>query len=134
MASKEQEFYDKQHREMLRDADDNAKSAFYDGGAKQERDVAMRMLENSYDMYVTSMNETIERRRNKKDADGNRVYSEESLTGPIELMETMLDDIVEQYKQLGGNPEDLKKRPVLKRNDEMIMDAVERVSAEDGMV
>lgn len=134
MASKEQEFYDKQHREMLRDADDNAESEYYEGGAKQERDVAMRMLENSYDMYVTSMNETIERRRNKKDADGNRVYSEESLTGTIELMETMLEDIVEQYKQLGGNPEDLKKRPVLKRNDEMIMDAVERVSAEDGMV
>ena len=134
MANKEQEFYDKQRREMLRNADDNTKSEYYEGGAKQEREVALRMLENSYDMYQTSMNETIERRKNKKDKDGNRVYSDESLNGTIELMETMLEDIIEQYKELGGNPEDLKKRRVLQRNDERIMDAVERISAEDDMV
>lgn len=94
---------------------------------------ALKLLEASYDMYQTTREETIETRRNKKDRDGNRIYSEKSLTDTLELMDTMIEDVVNEYAKNGGDPENLKKRKVKKRNDKRIKDAVERISAADGM-
>ena len=102
-----------------------------ENGASREE--ALKILEASYDMYITSKEETIDIRRNKKDNDGNRIYSEASLNDTLELIDTMIDDIVKQYAEAGGNPEDLKKRKPKKRNNKQIKDVVERISMEDGM-
>ena len=40
---------------------------------KEEREKELELLRNSYDMYQTSKEETIDVRRNKKDKDGNRI-------------------------------------------------------------
>ena len=87
---------------------------------EQERREALKILENSYDMYQTSREETINIRKTKTDKDGNRIYSDKSLEDTLELMDTMLDDIVRQYVEIGGNPEDLKKRKRKKRDDKRI--------------
>ena len=102
-------------------------------GKELNREETLKMLESSYDMYRTTREETIERRNNKVDKDGNRIYSEGSLEATLELLDTMLDDIVMQYAKAGGNPDDLKNRKVKKRNNKKITEAVERISAEDGM-
>jgi hypothetical protein len=100
---------------------------------EQERREALKILENSYDMYQTSREETINIRKTKTDKDGNRIYSDKSLEDTLELMDTMLDDIVRQYVEIGGNPEDLKKRKKKKRDDKRIKESIERISNEDGM-
>lgn len=65
------------------------------------------MLESSYAMYESSKAETLKKRRNKLDKDGKQVYSEKSTEDIIQLMNTMQQDIVDQYKKLGGTEEEL---------------------------
>ena len=84
------------------------------------RKQALKVLENSYDMYELSRAEAIEKRKNKVDKDGNRIYTDESLAETLELMDTMQSDIIEKYVQLGGDPEDLKKRKPKKRSRKKI--------------
>jgi hypothetical protein len=100
---------------------------------KISREEALKLLESSYDMYQTTREETIDKRRHKTDKDGNRIYSENSLTETLELMDTMVEDVIKQYAELGGDVEKLKSRKVKKRNDRGIKDSVERISAQDGM-
>lgn len=100
---------------------------------EERRIQALRVLESSYDMYETSKAETIDVRKNKVDKDGNRIYTDQSLSDTMDLMEVMEEDIVTKYKELGGDPEKLKKRKVKKRNDKTIKEVVERISAQDAM-
>lgn len=100
---------------------------------EERRIQALRVLESSYDMYETSKNETIDERKNKVDKDGNRIYTDQSLSDTLDLMDVMEEDIITKYKELGGDPETLKKRKVKKRNNKSIKDAVERISAQDAM-
>lgn len=100
---------------------------------EERRKEALKVLESSYDMYEMSREETIETRKKKVDKDGNRIYTDKSIEDTIELMDTMQEDIITKYAQLGGNPEDLKKRKRKKRNNKAIKESVERVSAEDAM-
>ena len=100
---------------------------------EERRKEALKVLESSYDMYEMSREETIETRKKKVDKDGNRIYTDKSIEDTIELMDTMQEDIITKYAQLGGNPEDLKKRKRKKRNNKAIKESVERVSAADAM-
>ena len=100
---------------------------------EENRTQAMKILENSYDMYQTTRDETVKTRKNKKDKDGNRIYSDKSLDETIELMDVMQADVVAEYTKLGGNPEDLKNRKVKKRNDSAIKGVVEMENQKDGI-
>ena len=100
---------------------------------EERRVQALGILESSYDMYETSKAETIDVRKNKTDKDGNRIYSDQSLSDTMDLMDVMQEDIITKYKELGGDPETLKKRKVRKRNDKKIKETVERISAQDAM-
>ena len=82
---------------------------------EEERLQALKILESSYDMYEASKKEMIEVRKNKKDADGNRIYSDKSVSDTLELMETMQKDIISKYLELGGKEEDLKSRKPVKK-------------------
>lgn len=74
---------------------------------EEERLQALEILRNSYKMYERSKAETIKVRKEKKDKDGNRIYTDKSLEETLELMNTMQKDVKDKYLALGGKEEDL---------------------------
>lgn len=89
----------------------------------------LKVLESSFEMYENSKNEASKRRENAKDKFGGKMYSDESTVETIELMETMQKDIIDEYTELGGNPENLKalaKNNVSKSNTESKRDIMRK--------
>ena len=74
--------------------------------ARQKR---LETLRASYEMYERSKKDTKEKHKTAKDKSGNKIYSDSATKSTIQLMETMQQDIYDEYIQLGGKPEDLKK-------------------------
>lgn len=77
---------------------------------KQEeltKEQSLKLLENSFEMYEMSRREAIEERNKRVDKYGNKIYSDQSTKETIELMDTMQEDIIRQYLQLGGSIETL---------------------------
>jgi hypothetical protein len=68
----------------------------------------LERLRNSYIMYEKTKAETIEQRTNAVDKNGNKKYSPSSLKDTLALIETMQQDIMTQYIQLGGDKADLE--------------------------
>ena len=75
---------------------------------EKARLAAMETLKNSYAMYERSRAEMIDKRQTMTDKFGNRIYSDESIVQQTELINTMQDDIVKKYIELGGTLEELK--------------------------
>lgn len=69
---------------------------------------AMATLRNSYAMYERSRADMIDKRQTMTDKHGNRIYSDESIAEQTELINTMQDDIVKKYIELGGTLDDLR--------------------------
>ena len=80
--------------------------------ARQKR---LETLRASYEMYERSKKDTKEKHKTAKDKSGNKIYSDSATKSTIQLMETMQQDIYDEYIQLGGKPEDLKKYSQKKR-------------------
>ena len=80
----------------------------------------LKLLENSFEMYEMSRREAIEERSKRKDKYGNPIFSQQSTKETIELMDTMQEDVIRQYLQLGGKIETLEtirsKKPKLDRD------------------
>ena len=75
---------------------------------EEQRKTAMTVLINSYNMYEKSIADTIKRRKEAKDKDGNPIYSEKETEKALQLMKTMQKDVVDRYVALGGTEEELK--------------------------
>ena len=91
------------------------------------------MLEHSYEMYEASKADMKATRGTMTDKEGNRIYTDDSVDETLELMETMQDDIVQKYVQLGGDPEDLKKKRVKKINRKDAGKVVSMANVKDEM-
>lgn len=80
----------------------------------------LRRLESSYEMYENTKEDTIKHRNSTLDKDGNKVYSDKSTAETLDLIKTMQKDIVDQYKKLGGDVNNLtnprKSRAKKKKN------------------
>ena len=80
---------------------------------KEEKELtkeqSLKLLENSFEMYEMSRREAIEERKKRVDKYGNKIYSDQSTKETIELMDTMQEDIIRQYLQLGGSIEKLNE-------------------------
>lgn len=101
---------------------------------EEERLQALEILRNSYEMYERSKAETIKIRKEKKDPDGNRMYTDKSLEDTLELMETMQKDIKQQYLELGGNEEELYKKTNKRNVDrKALLQAIESANQKDAM-
>lgn len=72
------------------------------------KEQSLKLLENSFEMYEMSRREAIEERDKRTDKYGNKIYSEQGTKETIELMDTMQEDIIRQYLQLGGKIEALE--------------------------
>ena len=71
---------------------------------------ALQILESSYDMYEKTKRETVRRMSDELNEDGSKKWSEEYINEKVQEIQYAQDDIVEQYIQTGGNPDDLKKK------------------------
>ena len=93
----------------------------------------LKMLENSFEMYEMSRREAIDERSKRKDKYGNPIFSQQSTKETIELMDTMQEDVIRQYLQLGGKIETLEairtKKPKLDRK--RIADAIQNAESNE---
>lgn len=76
--------------------------------SEEDKQREMERLRESYCMYERSKKQTMERRKNLKNANGDPVYSERSIEPTLKLIKTSQDDIVEQYMMYGGTREELE--------------------------
>ena len=76
---------------------------------EEQRNSRLETLKASYAMYEASKADTKKKHQEMKDKNGRRIYSDKQTKDTLKLMETMQQDIYDEYVQLGGDPEDLKK-------------------------
>ena len=76
---------------------------------EQSRITAMKVCEQSYIMYENSKKEIVEVAAKKTDKNGAPLYTEQAIKKNLQLIETAQQDVVDQYIQMGGTLEDLKK-------------------------
>jgi len=100
----------------------------------KEREGLLNQLRASYVLYEKSKTETKKVREKKRDQYGNRVYSEESISDTLSLIDTMQKDIVDKYVKLGGNVKDLKLTKEEKRGkNEILTHALDEVNHKDAL-
>ena len=76
---------------------------------EESRITAMKVCEQSYLMYENSKKEMVEVASKKADKNGTPLYTEQAIKKNLQLIETAQQDVVDQYIQMGGTLEDLKK-------------------------
>ena len=81
---------------------------------EEERIKELKLLKSTYDMYEKSKKDTLTKMSQKLNPDGTPFYTEAKIKEKIDLIQGMQDDIIEQFQQFGGNPDDLKKKKATK--------------------
>lgn len=71
---------------------------------------ALKILESSYDMYERTKKDVERKMKDELNEDGSKRYSESAIQDKLRQIQEAEDDIIQQYIQTGGNPDDLKKR------------------------
>ena len=86
----------------------------------EERKRMLKTLENQYKMSVESLKETYRELKKKVDENGKRVYTDDDIekTDSVVLIKNGLEDMKEQYKFMGGNPDELDNLSVKKKKNE----------------
>lgn len=75
---------------------------------EEQRLKRLATLRASYEMYERTKEDTKKRHKTAKDKHGNKIYSESETKKNLELLNTMQQDVYDEYIGLGGNPEELK--------------------------
>lgn len=94
---------------------------------ENERIKELKLLKSSYEMYEKTKKDTETRMRQKMNPDGSPFYRPEDIKDKLGLIESMQKDVVENYKALGGNLDELTatKRPGRKSTQKRtVMDAI----------
>lgn len=85
-----------------------------------EVEKVLKQLKISYDMYEKTKKETERRLKETLNPDGTKRYTQSDINDNINLINESQMDIVKQYKLLGGNEEDLKKKTKKKTSTDII--------------
>ena len=91
---------------------------------EKDRNKRLETLKTSYVMYENSKADAKQKHKERKDKNGQRIYSESASKDTIKLMETMQQDVYDEYIQLGGDPEELKKATVKKGIDRTTLENI----------
>ena len=97
---------------------------------EKTRQKEIGILKASYDMYEKTKKESAKKLKTKHFADGSKMFDEEKIQETLDLMNNAEADIIEKYKMLGGNIEDLTKPRVNKKVRKKVDDLLQR-SIED---
>ena len=68
---------------------------------------ALKILEASYEMYERTKKDVEKKLRDELNDDGSKKYDEGYIQNKLKEIQNAQDDIVEQYRQTGGNVEEL---------------------------
>jgi len=84
---------------------------------EDERKRMLRTLELQYKMSVDSLKDTYRELKKKVDREGRRVYTDEQMENldQIVLIKRGMEDMKEEYANMGGNPDDLEKNSTNKK-------------------
>ena len=87
---------------------------------------ALKQLKSSYDMYEKTKKDTEARMKTILNSDGTKRYSAEDIKKEIDTISVAEQDVIDQYLQLGGKEEDLKKKsaPRKKIKEESVAEKV----------
>ena len=83
--------------------------------SEEERIKELKLLKSSYEMYEKSKKDTETRMKQKMNADGSPFYTPAQIKEKLDLIQGMEDDVIDQYKTLGGNIEELAKKRTSKQ-------------------
>lgn len=83
--------------------------------AKQEentllKEKALKQLKGSYDMYEKTIKETERKMKEALNTDGTKRYTQEEIEEQLKLIIDAQNDVIMQYKQLGGDEANIKKK------------------------
>jgi len=78
--------------------------------SEEERIKELKLLKSSYEMYEKSKKDTETKMKQKMNADGSPFYTPAQIKEKLDLIQGMEDDVIDQYKALGGNIEELTKK------------------------
>ena len=91
----------------------------------EERLKELKLLKSSYEMYEKSKKDTETKMKQKMNADGSPFYTKEQIKEKMDLIQGMEDDVVDKYRTLGGNMDELvakKRSSTPKRQQKTVMD------------
>ena len=92
---------------------------------EEERIKELKLLKSSYEMYEKSKKDTETRMKQKMNPDGSPFYTKDQIKEKLDLIQGMEDDVIGQYRELGGNMDDLtKKRTPKAKAQKTVMDIV----------
>lgn len=101
---------------------------------EKTRQKELGILKASYDMYEKTKKESAKKLKTKHFADGSKMFDEEKIQETLDLMNTAEADIIEKYKMLGGNIEDLTKPRANKKVRKKVDDLLQRNIEEFGEI
>ena len=76
---------------------------------------ALKILEASYEMYEKTKRETERRMEDDLNPDGSKKFTRAAIDDKLRQIQDAQNDVITQYIQTGGNPDDLKKKKPKKR-------------------
>ena len=92
---------------------------------EEERIKELKLLKSSYEMYEKSKKDTETRMKQKMNADGSPFYTKAQIKEKLDLIQGMEDEVIEQYRTLGGNMEELtRKRTTKAKSTRTVMDVM----------
>lgn len=90
---------------------------------ESERIKELKLLKSSYEMYEKSKKDTETRMKQKMNPDGSPFYTSAQIKEKLDLIQGMEDDVIDQYKSLGGNMDELGKRKTARaKTQKTVMD------------
>ena len=71
-------------------------------------DEQKELLKATITMYENTKAETRKKRKEMTDKNGGKIYSDKSTQETIRLLDTMENDVIEQFIKLGGTKEEIE--------------------------
>ena len=75
-----------------------------------ERQQALDILKAQYEMHSKTIKESERRMQDQLKEDGSKMFTKSQIESRLLPLKDALDDTLQQYVQIGGNPDDLTKK------------------------
>ena len=75
-----------------------------------DKEKNLKILKVSYDMYERTKKSTEKNMKEALNPDGTKKYTEDDIKAKLELITTAQDEVVNEYVQIGGKEDDIRKK------------------------
>lgn len=87
---------------------------------EQDNKNQLKVIETSYQMYEDVKASTEKNMKTATNPDGTRKFNQEAIDGEMKLLNDAQRELLDKYRMFGGNPENLVKKKVAKKNKRTI--------------